>query len=62
MQFTNKDKFINFRKEQEFDIISKGIRPKIISCQDFTQICRAIDVLNEYEMVKAMDKDCRLRI
>jgi hypothetical protein len=51
MQFGNKDKFSNFRREFEFDIISKRLRPKIIACSEFTQICSSIDILSDGDML-----------
>jgi hypothetical protein len=35
MQFNNDDKFKMFRKEYEFDLINKQLRPKFIACNDF---------------------------
>ena len=43
--FSNQERFDQFRKENEYDLIFKKIRPFIISCPDFGILCNAIDVL-----------------
>jgi len=40
-------KFDTFRRDNEFDLLSKRIRPWIVGCNDFADLCRSIDALHQ---------------
>ncbi len=46
--FSNKDRFDQFRREHEYDIIlHKRMRPHIIGCGDLQSLCASIDFLRD---------------
>ena len=38
--------FEAFRRENEFDLLSKRVRPWIVGCTDFHDLCMSIDAVN----------------
>lgn len=47
MSETNLSRFEAFRRENEFDLLSKRIRPWIVGCTDFQDLCMSIDAVNQ---------------
>ena len=51
-QFNSQEDYIQkwqvFRRENEYDIIQKRIRPWILGCIEIKEVCQSIDVLNKF--------------
>lgn len=50
LQFNSKDdlkqKFDVFRRENEYEMLGKRIRPWIVGCTEIEELCHCIDVFN----------------
>jgi hypothetical protein len=58
LKFGNIDKFNNIRREHEYDMLNKYLRPRSIACNAFPQICSAIDFLRLPEISQKLEKEC----
>eukprot|EP00347_Sterkiella_histriomuscorum_P013080 403366099 len=61
-QFSNKERFNQFRKENEYDLINKKLRPYIIYSNDVINLCDAIDLLQDPLIANKIHIDTNLRL
>ena len=46
-----------FKRDYEFELITKHLKPKVRECQDFDLICQTIDRANEDEMARTVNEE-----
>jgi hypothetical protein len=61
-QFSYKDRFDQFRRENEYDIIQKRLRPHIVGCGDLKALCQSIDLLNDPSFQGTLLEDTMSRL